>query len=325
MKLFKYVWLLAAFFGLSSCSDTEGPGAGDATIGFEQAKYSYRESEGRLRIPVKITGEPKSYPIVFNIEASVDPEKGMVDGKPVTVEQVAHFIQLENFRYIGNPDAPVFIEVELENDDVINDSRYLTLTISSAEGAEIVGGETTIEIRDNDANYYDRLQGHWIVESADFDSGKPQPRWETYIIDGFDEEEAAKNRAENKLMCYGFGGYSESEGGTRFIWYLNYEFDEISGEGSLSIDMKYNIVFNAQEDVFGAGLSNTMLVLSTMPFNTMDEVIDFETTIYAGWSDDGNTITFDSGMVLVPVIFSDGQYTGYTMGKLSRIKMRRLE
>lgn len=91
IKLFKYVLMLVAFFVLASCSDNEGSGAGDATVGFEQAKYTYRESEGTVRIPVKFTGEPKSYPIVFDVKATVDPEKGMVDGEPVTLESVAHY------------------------------------------------------------------------------------------------------------------------------------------------------------------------------------------------------------------------------------------
>lgn len=324
MKLFKYVLILVAVLGIASCSDDEGTGAGDATIGFEQATYSYRESEGTVRIPVKFTGEPKSYPIVFTVEATVDPEKGMTDGKPVTVEQVAHFIQLENFRYVGNPDGPVFIEVELENDDVVNDSRYLTLNIVSADGAEIVNGTTTIEIRDNDANIYDRLQGRWLFNCKDFDTGKPNPWTVTYIMDGFTEEEAEKNRAANRLMCYGFGGYSETPGGKRFIWYLNYTYDEVSGKGSLALDMSRTLI-NADEDVFGVGINPTMVVFSTMPFNTTDEEVSLDVPIYATWSDDYRTITFDPQMVLTPLLFSGGQYTGMTMGKLSKITMERAD
>lgn len=324
MKLFKYVLILVAVLGIVSCSDDEGTGAGDATIGFEQATYSYRESEGTVRIPVKFTGEPKSYPIVFTVEATVDPEKGMTDGKPVTVEQVAHFIQLENLRYVGNSDAPVFVEVKFENDDVVNDSRYLTLTIVSADGAEIVSGETTIEIRDNDANIYDRLLGRWLFKSINFDDGKPNPSFITYLMDGFTEEEAEKNRAANRIMCYGFGGWNESPGGKRFIWYLNYKYDEVSGEGSLAVDMTRAII-SADEDVFGIGVNPTMLVFSTMPFNTTDEVIDLEIPIYANWSDDIRTITFDPETVLTPLLFSGGHFTGQTMGKLSKITMVRAD
>ena len=116
LKLFKYFLLGAAFLAAAACSD-EGNGAGDATIGFEQATYSFRESEGTVRIPVKFTGEPKSYPITFDIVPSVDSEDG------ITVDSVARFIQLEHFRYIGDPDAPVYIEIDLLDNDFENESN----------------------------------------------------------------------------------------------------------------------------------------------------------------------------------------------------------
>lgn len=324
IKLFKYVLMLAAFFVLASCSDDEGNGAGDATVGFEQAKYTYRESEGRVRIPVKFTGEPKSYPIVFDVKASVDPEKGMVGGEPVILDSVAHFIQLENFRYVGNPDAPVFIEVELKNDEVVNDPRYLTLTITSADGAEIVNGETTLEILDNDDSYYNRLMGRWAFHSTNWDNGRPQPVWVTYIMDGFTDEEAEANRAANRLVCYGFGGYGDSPGGKKFLWYLNYEYDEKTGKGSLALDMSRALI-NANEDVFGVQVNPTTVFFATMPFDTKDQNVDLETPIYATWSADARTITFDQQTVLIPMIFSNMEFTGMTMGKLSKITMERAD
>lgn len=324
LKFFRYFSLLAACVFAASCSDDEGNGAGDATIGFGQAAYSYRESEGTVRIPVVFTGEPKSYPITFNVQATVDAEKGMIDGEPVTVDQVAHFIQTENFRYIGNPDAPVFIEVDLKDNSSVNDTRYLTLAITSVEGAEVVNGETTIEIRDNDANAYDRLMGRWSVQSINADEGTRNPTWITYIMDGFTDEEAEKNRAANKLMCYGFGGYSDTPGGGRFIWYLDYNYDEVTGEGSLSLDMTHALI-NVREDVFGVGVNPTMVVFSTMSASSGDGMVDLETPIYATWSNDFNTITFDPETQVAPLIFSDGQYTDKYMGMLGRIIMKRVD
>lgn len=318
LKLFKYFLLGAAFLAAAACSD-EGNGAGDATIGFEQATYSFRESEGTVRIPVKFTGEPKSYPITFDIVPSVDSEDG------ITVDSVARFIQLEHFRYIGDPDAPVYIEIDLLDNDFENESRFLTLTIASADGAEIVDGQTTIEIYDNDANMYDKLMGRWAVQSVNVDGGgSKNPTWITYVMDGFDEEEAAENRAANRLMCYGFGGYSDTPGGAQFIWYLNLEYDELSGETTVSVDMTEPLV-DADEDIFGIGVNPTMLIFSTMPVSSASGDVDMETPLYGTVSGDGNTITFDPETALIPLVWSNGQYMDMYMTTLGNMVMTRAD
>lgn len=319
MKLFRYVIIIAAAVSVFASCGEGAKGAGDATIGFEQASYVYRESDGLIRIPVKFTGEPSKYPITFNIVATVDPGKGMVGEQSVTVDQVAHFIQLNGFRYAGNPDGPVFIEVKLENDDVINDSRFLTLSVASVSGAEIVNGETTIEIRDNDSNPYDRLQGKWGMYCVDWDDNTTKGPFDIYVMDGFTEEEAQKNRDENRLLCYGFGGFSNSPAGVPFVWYLDYNYNADTDIGVLSLATG-NAIIDADEDLFGINLKPTAVIFGTMPFNTQTQDIDFE-TIYAQWSEDYRIITFDPEIVLVPLLFSNGAYTGYTMGKLSKIKM----
>lgn len=324
MNMYKYILMLAAMLCIISCSEDSGNGAGDATVGFEQATYSFRESEGTVRIPVRFTGEPKKYPITFSIEATVDPQKGMVDNHPVTVDEVAHFIQLEDFHYIGNPNAPVFIEVDLKDNDVVNDLRYLTLAIVSVDGAEVVNGKTTIEIRDNDADNYDRLQGRWSFKTTDLDTGRPNPSTITYILGGFTDEEIAENRANNRLVCYGFGGFNDTPGGVHFLWYLNYEYDEVSGTGSLSLDMTRPLI-NVNEDVFGVGVNPTMVLFSTMPADSKDHNVDLSTPIYANWSDDCRTITFDPKTALVPLIFSNGNFTNMTMGTLGKITMTRAD
>ena len=321
MKLFRYVSKFLFVTGLAlciaSCSDDERIGAGDATIGFEQAGYVYKESAGIVRIPVKFTGEPKSYPIVFNIEATVDPAKGMVGDQPVTVDQVARFIQLDGFRYLGDPDAPVFIEVQLINDDVVNDTRQLTLTITSASGAQIVNGSTTLQILDNDANPYERLQGRWILRSKDPDDGSDNAPFAVYVMDGFTEAEAEKNRAESRLLCYGFGGYGDTPEGVPFLWYLNYDYDESTGKGSLATDMTHFLI-SVNEDVFDIGVNPTEVLFTSMK-RGQSTVSD--TPIYATWSEDCRTITFDTNLVLVPLIYSNGEYTNKYFGMLAHMEM----
>ena len=49
-----------------SCQETP-QGKGDATIGFANETYVYKESAGLVKLPIQFTGEPKTYPISFDI------------------------------------------------------------------------------------------------------------------------------------------------------------------------------------------------------------------------------------------------------------------
>ena len=230
MKIFRYSLFVAALLGMAglmnSCNDDDsGNGAGDATIGFAKSTYTYKESAGLVKLPVAFTGEPKSYPITFNVSAEIA-------GTDVKLEEVAHFTQLEGLRYVGNEKAPAYIEFELFDNTEINEPRFITLTITSASGAVIENGTTTIEVADNDNNPYEKLWGNWTFTGNSISDGTPQT-FDVNISGGFTEEDVAKN-ADKVLVCWGFAGYKETVATTpanQPVWYINYDADA----GTLSI------------------------------------------------------------------------------------------
>lgn len=68
----KYILVCAtAVLCFAACND-EGSGTGDATVGFEKDSYVFKENAGTVNIPLKFSGEPKKWPIVLNVAASVD-------------------------------------------------------------------------------------------------------------------------------------------------------------------------------------------------------------------------------------------------------------
>ncbi len=319
MKMTKHISafvLLFAVLGLmSSCEDDKGTGAGDATIGFASSTYTYKESAGLVRIPVAFTGEPKSYPIVFDVKAEI------VDGDK-TLDQLVHFTQIEQLKYAGNPSAPAFVEFEIYDDKEINESRHMQLTIVSASGAEIANASTVVEIADNDNNPYERLWGNWTFTGNSISDGAATT-FDVNISGGFDDEEVAEN-ADKKLVCWGFAGDKddvtsyEIEPGHQPVWYIDYDAEA----EMLSIEVG-TLLANTYK--FNLPTPYTSFELKTASLDMSDENSDFSESVQikGTWSEDMNTITFEPASALCAVIYGDGEYTGYYWNGYFKIVLKR--
>ena len=305
MKLFRNILIATSALALAavSCQQVE-EGKGDATIGFENPTYVYKESAGRVKLQVKFEGEPKTYPITFDVV--VTPEGGL------GLDSLVHFTQTENLKYMGNPDAPAYIEFDLKDNDYINDSRFLTFTLANVKGAEIVaGGKTMIEIADNDNNPYERLMGNWVAQCYDSDGAKAE--WNVNISGGFTSDEENVN-FEKTLVCWGFGGKMEdvsSYGITpakQPVWYLTYDAEAktlTTQPGKVMANIwKFNGI---DEDV--------EVKIATVAINAEGKMAtDHAVPVTATWSADMSTITFEPDYFLVATVWGvSGEYYGYWM------------
>lgn len=307
MKIFKYSLFIAALLGtsglLSSCDD-DPTGAGDATIGFAQSAYVYKESAGLVKIPVTFTGEPKSYPIIFDVSAEVE-------GTEVTLDDVALFTQTQGLRYVGNPNAPAFVEFQLIDNEEINASRFMKLTITSASGATIANATTTIEIADNDNNPYEKLWGNWTFSgnSISASDGGAVKTFDVNISGGFTAEDVEKN-ADKVLVCWGFGGQQANAGGLtppkQPVWYINYDADAASLSIAVNTLMANAWTFNGiDEDV-------EVKSASTLPGASG---FDYKTQVKGTWSEDLNTLTFEKGYGFAATVWGvSGTYYGFWYG-----------
>lgn len=308
MKILKYSLFTAAllcFSGLmSSCDDDSITGAGDATIGFAQASYTYKESAGLVKIPVQVTGEPEEYPITFNVEVQIE-------GDEVSLDDVVLFTQLTGLKYAGNEDAPAYVEFQLIDNEEINDSRFMTLTITSASGATIANASTRVEIADNDNNPYERLWGEWTYSGVSISDGSTSTFTFT-ICGGLTPEEEAEN-ADKRLVCVGYAGNS-SIGGIPIVWYIDYD-----GEAGTCSIAGGETMFEIAADAFGLGVSTTKVVTSVL---FEDELYE-NMSIPGSWNDECTEMTFSSEYGLVPKIYGDGEYTGYVWGQDVQIVLTR--
>lgn len=308
--------LLFTVLGLSSCDDNKATGAGDATIGFASSTYTYKESAGIVRIPVAFTGEPKSYPIVFDVVAEI------VDGDK-TLDELVHFTQIEHLKYAGNPSAPAFVEFEIYDDQDINESRHMQLTIVSASGAEIVNGSAVVEIADNDNNPYERLWGNWIFTGKDIYDGS-DVTFEVNISGGFGDEEVEKN-ADKKLVCWGFAGEKEDvtgygiEPGHQPVWYVDYDADA----EMLSIEVGTMLANIWKFNLPTGSYSSFELITASMDMSAEKRSFSNSEQVKGVWSEDMNTIVFNPTSAFGALIYGDGEYSGYYWNAYYNIVLTR--
>ena len=188
----------ALVLALAVSCEQEPQGKGDATIGFAKETYVYKESAGLVKIPIQFTGEPKTYPITFDIVAEVD-------GEELKLEDLVHFTQSKGLKYAGNPKAPVYLEFQIYDNQEINDSRFINLSIENVSGATLAGtGKASLELSDNDNNPYERLMGNWVLSGTSPFDGKTTTT-EVNISGGFSADEENVN-FEKTLVCWGLGG-----------------------------------------------------------------------------------------------------------------------
>lgn len=293
----------ALMLSLAVSCEQEPQGKGDATIGFAQETYKYKESAGLVKIPIQFTGEPKTYPITFDIVAEVE-------GTEFKVEDLVHFTQTKGLKYAGIENTSAFLEFQVYDNQEINDSRFINISIENVSGATLAGtGKAVIEIADNDNNPYERLMGNWLATDSDGST------FDVVISGGFTTDEETVN-FEKTLVCWGFGGQMvdlTSYGGAytplkQPVWYLNYNAEEEtlstkSGELMANI-WSFNGIDEDVEVKFAAGTVNAEGKLAT----------DHAYQIKATWSKDMNTITFEKGYYLVATVWGvSGEYYGYWM------------
>ena len=303
MKLFRNILIATSVLAVAAaCQPSQEEGKGDATIGFNSPTYVYKESAGLVKLPVKFEGEPKTYPISFDVVATVTTaEEG------IELADLVHFTQTQGLKYAGNPDAPVYIEFQLKDNDVINDSRFLTLELANVKGAEVVGdGKTVIELADNDNNPYERLMGNWVAKCGD------GSEWNVNISGGFSADEEKVN-FEKTLVCWGFGGQQEdvsSYGVTpakQPVWYLTYNAEAKTLTTQPGKVMANIWSFN--------GIDEDVEVKLTTGFAQDGKLAtDHTAPVTATWSDDMSTITFEPDSYLVAGVWGvSGTYYGYWM------------
>lgn len=161
MKYIKLLSLLVAVLFLGACSDDDVKknSAADVTVSMGTATISPRESAGIVSLPIKVEGPT-------NGMVSVTVETREVGSNPA-VEKTHYYVTTKKINITGSEG---YVELEMVDNEEINDPRTFEVTIVKVEHAKLneAAKTTTVEIRDNDHEPYDRLQGTWTMTYKDY-------------------------------------------------------------------------------------------------------------------------------------------------------------
>lgn len=294
-KLFMLL-AVTAFFAACSDDDSSWNTNADVTVSMAQTEVRVKEGAGLFNVPVAVTGETNA-PVKVNVSVR---ESG---SNPATKD--VNYMVTDTTIYVSGTTANV--EIKTVDDDEINEDRTFEVYIVSAEGAKLGSNtSTTVVLRDNDSEFYEKLQGNWTMTCLN-SSGAKQT-WSVTIEGATSEDDEDYN---NKLYLYGMMGYSWT------CAELYYSYDKSTNTGSLSFDNLGNYYF-AEGVNFGLGGSNNVI-----PYN-MGTSSYTTTPIEGSWSSDFKSVTFDQNATLALLIFNeDGSFTRYSWNRLSKLALSR--
>lgn len=225
MKYIKLLSLLVAVLFLGACSDDDVKknSAADVTVSMGTATISPRESAGIVSLPIKVEG-PTNGMVTLTVETRE------VGSNPA-VENTNYYVTTKKINITGSEG---YVELEMVDDDEINDPRTFEVTIVKVEHAKLneAAKTTSVVIRDNDHEPYDRLQGTWTLTYKNYDGAVQRQK---VTITGADDP---SEYIYNKLL------YVEGMLLEKSKAHLSFNFDTANNTCYVSFTnfMKYNWV-----------------------------------------------------------------------------------
>ena len=287
---------VTAFFAACSDDDASWNSNADVTVEMGKTEVKVKEGVGLFNVPIVVNGETTA-PVRVHVsmrETGANPAKKdvnyMVTDTTIVVSGVA-----------GK------VEIKTVDDDEINENRTFEVFIVSADGAKVgTNSTTTVVLRDNDSEFYEKLQGVWKMKYTD-SKGAAQ-EWSVTVTGG-DEDSKDYNHT---LYVSGMMGYDWT------MAKLTYDYDKATRKGSLSFGNLGDYVFADGVD-FGLGNAPNFVCLFSLNGNNLSTE-----PIEGTWSADFKTVTFDADKTLVGGIYaSDGSFTGYPWFRVKNITMER--
>lgn len=298
MKYIKLFMLMAAVTLLGACSsdDDSWNSAADVTVGMQSQNMTVSEGKGIFNVPIEVKGETDG-----NVFVTVEVKEV---GENPAKEDVNYYV---TDKTISISDGTGNVEIETVDDDDINDSRTFQVTIVDAKGAKISeNASTTISLKDNDAEFYSKLQGKWKMTCKNARTGA-EINWDVKITGASDESEADYNK---KLYITGMGG-AESE-----VW-LSFNYDKETRQGTVAFDQLGTYM------MFAANYGDPLGVCGVVPFNLLDGKLT-DTPITGTWSADLKTVTFGEGTFVAYLVdYETGADKNAAWFKIKDIKLTR--
>lgn len=301
MKYIKLFILMAAalpFF--TSCSEDDNEvNTRECTVGFESNAVTLDETAGYAQIPIAVSGH-RNGPVRVTIEAAPTGTENAVEGTHYMITDKTLNLNADTL-----DTGTINVEVKVIDDREINDDRQFTLTITSAEGAEITTQQTTVTISDNDGDFYRAFAGTWTINAmTPVTNSSGQVIGEEPYTASVEITAASENEPdyENYLSasCAGMFDIGVS---VDCNWRFHYTFDSSSMQGTIGF------VLGDEIASYGGQYSWTW---GTQASDGQSITIQGEVTAQWTLSEDGsipNTLTFPEGATLYLVDPNYGWFT----------------
>lgn len=289
MKYIKLLSLLVAVLFLGACSDDDVKknSAADVTVSMGTATISPRESAGIVSLPIKVEG-PTNGMVTLTVETREVGSNPAVDG-------TNYYVTTKKINITGSEG---YVELEMVDDDEINDPRSFEVTIVKVEHAKLneAAKTTSVVIRDNDHEPYDRLQGTWTLTYKNYDGAVQRQK---VTITGADDP---SEYIYNKLL------YVEGMLLDKSKAHLSFNFDTANNTCYVSFTnfMKYNWVTGFKHPSFSDPID---IKLGRLEGNSISQS-PVEGVVQA----DFKTIKFEEGATIAAI------FTNPKDGKLNLIE-----
>jgi hypothetical protein len=279
-KIFTLAMGVAMF---TACSDDDDWNTSDATVSMTNQEISFKENKGIVTIPITVEGtlNGPAHITVETVETGENPAMNDV-----------HYLITSKEINIPEDGSSVSVELMTVDDDEINENRTFILRIKDAQGIKIGSqNETLVTLKDNDAVFYEKLQGAWKMTAYNYAGTQVTYDME---ISGYEEEE---DGYDETLYLSGFMKYSWLEVP------MKYSYDATTKKGSLTILYGEPMV----EELTGLVSGYAVDVISGS-WDENDNPL-LEGGIEGTWNDDLTTITFDPNADLTLFVYLSGTTT----------------
>lgn len=294
MKYIKLLTIALATTSMVACSDDDANwnSASDVTVSMAQTEISVKENKGIFNVPVSVEGEANG-PIQVTVEVAEVGENPAMDD--------VHYLVTSKTIVIPADATTGNIEISTVDNGEINEARQFDITIVSVEGAQVGANiTTTVNLKDNDAAFYEKLQGAWKMNFTSRYDGEAS--WSVNVV-GYDEGEEGYDKT---LFINGVLGYSFC------ALEMSYFFDTASKSGYVEIPLgTYVADYDDANGIYACTVTD-------------DGYIALEGSIKGQWNEDFTEITFEEDKQLILYVINNTTGAGHgVMDWIWAIKMNK--
>ena len=284
IKLFILMAVALPFF--TSCSEDDDVNTNECTVGFENSAVTVDETAGYVQIPIAVSGH-RNGPVRLTLEAAPVGNDGAVEGTNYLITDKTLNLNVDTLQ-----SNTLNVELKVLDDNEINADRQFTLTIVSAEGAEITTLQTTVTISDNDGDFYRAFAGTWTFSATSLASGSSVSFPVTIVA-------AAEGTANYEKLLTAEASNILGAGET-YSWSFTYAFDKEMMKGQLGL-------------VCGDVICEVQGFQLAWLFNPVGDTNLYEGVLPIDWSltDEGKiptTLTFDPNYAVYLYAVNQGGY-----------------